>query len=85
MHLNTNNLIDGLVFIDQTVFILISHFKKAVHLDLSGRNVQLLVESRADIYRFPLIYGTPTAFGASARPTTPASARIVKTYGAIKR
>lgn len=36
-------------------------------------------------YRFPLIYGVPAAFGASARPMKPASAKMVSTYGAMSK
>ena len=34
-------------------------------------------------YRFPLMYGTPDAFGAVAFPINPANAKIVNTYGKI--
>ena len=48
-------------------------------LNLKRKNRPAQFADRLDTYLFPLMYGCPDAFGASARPMKPVSAMIVRT------
>lgn len=50
-----------------------------IWLNLKRKNRPAQFADRLDTYLFPLMYGCPDAFGASARPMKPVSAMIVRT------